>query len=44
LCPQATLPKLASQFFGAGFGRPWVVPKFWQESMKKISSDSLAAK
>jgi hypothetical protein len=24
LCPQAALPKLASQFFGAGFGRPWV--------------------
>jgi hypothetical protein len=22
LCPQAALPKLASQFFGAGFGRP----------------------
>jgi hypothetical protein len=25
LCPQATLPKLASQFFSAGFGRPWIV-------------------
>jgi hypothetical protein len=24
LCSQATLSKLASQFFGAGFGRPWV--------------------
>jgi hypothetical protein len=24
-CPQATLPKLGSQFFGAGFGRLWVV-------------------
>jgi hypothetical protein len=22
LCPQAALPKLASQFFGAVFGRP----------------------
>jgi hypothetical protein len=25
LCPQAALPKLASQFFGVGFGCPWVV-------------------
>jgi hypothetical protein len=24
LCPQATLPKLASQFFGSEFSRPWV--------------------
>jgi hypothetical protein len=24
LRPQATLPKLASQFFGAGFGCPWI--------------------
>jgi hypothetical protein len=36
LCPQAALPKLASQFFGAGFGFPWVA-----KSSARISEEDI---